>query len=360
MIPQYEPYYGFLEKQRIQEYMDNPGWITEYKYTTQFEEDICSYLRVSHCSVVNNGTIAICLALLSVGVKPGDVVVIPDMTMFATASAVTFIGASVRVVDICEDTLLMDLDTLQMVLSKEKIKAVIYVSFNGRWDATGNLMQLKNDFPEVSFIEDSAQSFGSFNYRGKVGGDLDISTFSFSVPKIITTGQGGCIVTNDSVISKRVKQLKDFGRQEGNPDVHVGYGINSKFTELQAILGVSQMEQLPYRTARKIQMYKLYSSLLKDLPQVQMVGIDDFTVPWFVDVKANDRDALASYLLGKGIGTRKVYLPISRQFAFSYLGKTGKTIADTFSDTGLWLPSSFTLKDSQIEEICEAIKGFYL
>lgn len=357
MIEQYVPQFSYIEKQAIQEYMDNPGWITEYKKTFKFEQQISSYLGVKHCVVVNNGTIAISLALLAAGIRPNDLVVVSNMTMYATATAVSFIGAIPIFVDINSDNLLMDLQVLDSVIQRMQPKAVVYVSLNGRWDTTGQLLELQSRYSHVAFIEDAAQSFGSNNYRGKIGGGLSMATFSFSTPKIITTGQGGCIVTDDSLIDSKLRKLKDFGRSPGKLDEHDSFGVNAKFTELQAIIGLAQLQQIEYRTLRKRQMYELYTQYLAGVSQVSLVGIDSDTVPWFIDIRCQKRAELMTYLLKCGIGTRRVYLPIT--FQEYYYSNTEYPNSKRFSEEGLWLPCSFSLKDDQIEYICYCIKEFY-
>jgi len=357
-IPQYEPYFGYTERVMIQDYMQSPGWMTEYVKNKEFEDQIKEYLQVSYCSTVNNGTIALSLALLAVGIKPGDNVVVPNITMFATPASVSFIGAHPIFCDVQYDNLLMDFDQLKELLTTEDIKAVIFVSLNGRWDTTGILMELQSQYAgHVAFIEDAAQSFGSNSYRGKIGGSLDISTFSFSTPKIITTGQGGCITTQIPELAQKVKELKDFGRESGGMDSHISFGINSKFTELQAILGLAQLQQIYYRTARKRQIYELYTQLLQGIPQVQLVGIDNDTVPWFVDARVQSRKKLALFLKLSGIGTRDMYPQLNTQpyYQNSKSYPNSKKIAEEV----LWLPSSPTLLDSDIEFICQKIKEFY-
>jgi perosamine synthetase len=359
MILQYEPVYGYLEKKMINAYMENPGWITEFKETAEFEKRIADFLGVQYCSTTNNGTISLSLALLAIGVKPGDLVAVPDLTMYATATAVTLIGAIPIFVDVHYATLLMNLDKLEDLLFDYEIKAVIYVSLNGRWDTTGKLIQLQDQYSNVGFIEDAAQAFGSNCYRGKIGTSLQISSFSFSTPKIITTGQGGCLVTNDDSLALAIRKLKDFGRVSGGTDTHDSFGINSKFTELQAVIGLAQLEQIQYRLLRKRQMYELYSTYLAGIPQVAMVGIDEFTVPWFMDVRVEDRELLIPFLKEKEIGTRSMYPPLHAQSIYQQQPKESFGITEQVSQEILWLPSSFSLSDSDIEYICKSIGEFY-
>jgi perosamine synthetase len=358
-IPQYQPLYGYYEKEAICNYMENPGFITEYHKTKDFEGEINKFLGTKNCIVVNNGTISLSLALLALGAKPGNKVIVPNITMYATATAVSLIGCIPVFIDVTDEGL-MDLVVLSYLLSKpdSELKFVIYVSLNGRWDRSGLLMEMVEKYRGViSFIEDAAQSFGSNNYRNRIGSDLDITSFSFSTPKIITTGQGGCLTTEDDKLALKLRQLKDFGRSPGNLDIHEGFGINSKFTELQAVLGLAQMKHIEYRVRRKQEIYNLYMEELEGLTQVKFLGLYPNLVPWFVDAIVYNREKLISFLKENNIGTRKMYSPITSQPFYMDFRSYQKS--EDLSVNGLWLPSSFTLKNDDISYICRKVRDFY-
>jgi len=356
---QYEPSFDVYEKEAICKYMDNPGFITEYKLTEQFEKEIARYLGVKHAIVVNNGTISLSLALIAAGIKAGDEVIVPNLTMIATANAVKLIGAKPILFDVDPSNLCLDIPKVREYLENRKVEGIIYVSLNGRWDTSGELMKLY-DFCNnkgIVLIEDAAQSFGSHNYRGTIGKDLLIGSFSFSMPKIITTGQGGCLVTNNDYLATRLRELKDFGRSTGGCDEHPKFGINSKFTELQAILGLEQLKKIHYRTARKREMYKLYFEQLQGYP-IEFIPTNlSMTVPWFVDIYVGQRDRLEKFLRDKEIYTRPIYPPIHTQK--SYLEFLNTPVTTVYSSKGLWLPCSFNLKDEDIIYICNQIKLFF-
>jgi len=364
MIQQYEPLIGDREKEAINQYMKDPGFITEYKNTTLFEQKIAEYLNVKECIVVNNGTISLSLALLAIGIKPGDKVIIPDLTMIATINAVIFIGAIPVLCDVNE-RLLLDTEKAKNIINKHDIKAVIYVSLNGR-----SFSLLEEDFirwckeKNICIIEDAAQSFGSNDVHSrKIGGSCDITSFSFSMPKIITTGQGGCLTTNNILLAEKLRRLKDFGRSSGGIDTHIDYGINSKFTELQAVLGLTQLETIEYRTAKKKHIYELYREKLRYISGISFIPTDlSYTVPWFVDIYIDNVDALLTYLLKNNIKTRKIYPPIHTQpyLKDKYNTKEEFNISSSLSSMGLWLPSSLTLEDETIKHICDIIKDFYV
>jgi len=363
IISQYEPLIGYSEKEAMAEYMNNPGFLTEYKKTEEFEKQITNTIGVKYCSVVNNGTISLSLGLIALGIKPGDKVIVPDITMIATINAVKFIGAIPVLCDVNEN-ILLDLDkAVTLIRNDSEIRAVIIVSLNGR----AHLSEIYGfkaicDEHKVKVLGDDAQSFGSKNYEDKFIGTCvsDISSFSFSMPKIITTGQGGALISQDANLAQTIKKLKDFGRSSGGNDKHDYFGINSKFTEMQAVIGIEQLKDIKYRIQRKKELYSLYYNELKDVSSVKFINYNvPCWTPWFVDVFVKDKQELQQYLKDKGIGSRSIYPAIHTQAVYPEYNDMYFPKSSRLADTGLWLPSSFTLTDSDVIYICESIKEFY-
>ena len=362
MINQYEPKYGEEEKKAVFDYLSSGGWLTEFKKTKEFEKMICDFTGAKYCSVVSNGTIAIFLALKAIDIGPGDEVIVPDFTMAATANAVILTGASPVFVEIEEESLCLDLDKVKEAMS-ENTKAVIHVSLNGKAGDIEGLRELCKE-KNIHLIEDAAQSLGSLHNGKHLGTFGILGTLSFSMPKIITTGQGGAVITDDEDLYKKVKKIKDFGRSKGGIDLHDIVGWNFKFTDIQASIGVEQFKKLEKRIQRKKEMFKLYKKMLKNVKQVEFIETDlENTTPWFMDIFVSQRDELMKYLLEKEIDTRPVYPALHTQKAYegSCLVKklNSYPITDKMTNKGLWLPSSLTLTNEQIIYICEEIKKFY-
>jgi perosamine synthetase len=358
-IPQMEPWFGNEEKIAISNYMDEGGWLTEFKHTQEFEKRIASYTGAKHCIVVNNGTISLTLMSIAVGIKYGDEVIVPNYTMIATPNSVQMIGAVPVFVDVEPETLCLDFDKMKSAVTS-KTKAIIFVNANGRNPKNG--IEKYIDFcneNNILLLEDAAQSLGSFYPNGKHQGTMSLAgSFSFSAPKIISTGQGGAIVTNNDEINFKLRRLKDFGRSGGGNDVHDSIGFNFKFTEMQAVIGNEQMKKLEWRVVRKKQIYQLYKTLLKDVNQIKFFDQDlTNTTPWFIDVLAEKREGLQAYLKGKSIGTRIMYPPINKQVAYQVNGE--HNISNLVGTHGLWLPSAAQLTDENISYICKEIAEFY-
>lgn len=358
-IPQMEPWFGQEEKSAIVEYLDEGGWMTEFKRTATFEEMIASYTKAKHCIVVNNGTISLTLAAIACGIQHGDEVIVPNYTMIATPNSVKMLGAVPVFVDVEPETLCLNIEEVKKAITP-KTKAIVLVSANGRYPASG--IQAFEDLAKehnIVLIEDSAQSLGSFYPDGRhIGCAGIVGSFSFSAPKIISTGQGGALITNDDKIAFKLKRLKDFGRSGGGNDIHDSIGYNFKFTELQACLGIEQMKKLEWRVERKKKIYSQYQQLLSDVPQVQFFHQDIVhTTPWFIDVLVENRDELIQYLKAKNIGTRIMYPPINKQVAYQVAGNY--PVSNLVGEKGLWLPSANQLTDEEVKTVCNSIISFY-
>ena len=358
-IMQMRPWFGEEEKKAVCEYMDEDGFITEFKRTEEFEKMLADYTGVKHCVVVNNGTISLTLAAMSVGIGHGDEVIVPNYTMIATPNSLKMFGAEPVFVDVEPETLCLDIELVKQAITP-KTKAIMLVSANGRYPKLG--IQVFEDLckeKDLVLIEDSAQSLGSFYPDGRhIGTAGLVGSFSFSAPKIISTGQGGAIITNDDEVANKLRKLKDFGRSGGGNDIHDEIGFNFKFTELQACIGIEQMKKLPWRVDRKKQILKLYQELLKEVSQIQFFKQElTCTTPWFIDCLVEDRENLIAHLKEQNVGSRVMYPPINKQKAYLMSGEY--PVANLVGKNGLWLPSSGQLTDDDIHRICSDISVFY-
>ena len=358
-IMQMRPLFGQEEKKALADYMEEDGFLTEFKRTEIFESMIARFTSSKHCIVVNNGTISLTLSALSLGLKANDEIIIPNFTMVATPNSIQMFGAKPIFVDVERETLCLDLEKAKKVLTN-KTRAIILVSANGRYPKYGIDTLLKfADENNLFVIEDAAQSLGSYYPDGRhIGTAGDIGSFSFSAPKIISTGQGGAIVTNSDKLSKKIRKLKDFGRTSGGNDIHDEIGYNFKFTELQACIGIEQMKKLPKRMERKKEIWKIYKEQLKTLKQLKLFDHNlKHTTPWFIDSLVENREELIQYLKLKNIGTRVMYPPLNKQKAYNI--DLDSPVCYEVDHKGLWLPSSVQLTDDEIFYICNTIKAFY-
>jgi len=357
-INQMEPWFDDREAEAVDQYLRSGGWVTEFRKTRDFEAAIAAYTGAAHCSIVSNGTISLTIALLACGVGPGDDVLVPDYTMVATANAVQPTGANVVFVDINRDTLCMDYNRMVAAVTP-KTKAVMLVTLNGR--APAELEKFVSFCRErkIWLVEDAAQSLGS-RFKGRHLGTFgDIGSFSFSAPKIITTGQGGALVTDNPKLIERVHKLRDFGREAPGADRYLTMGWNAKFTDLQAVIGLVQMEKLPWRVERKKAIYARYLEQLRGVSWLQWIPTNlQETSPWFIDVlvPAEKRAALIAHLKSKQVGSRPFYPALHAEPV--YARAEHHPVAEEVAQRGLWLPSSSKLTDAEIDAVCAAIRAF--
>ena len=351
-IPQMQPWFCEEEASAVAAYLRGGGWVTEHAKTREFEEAIANYTGAKHCIVVNNGTVSLTLAALALGVGPGDGVIVPAYSMAASAMAISMTGATPVFVDVEPDTLCLDFE-LAKGAKTPRTKAIVYVTANGR-----RSMSFDGYHRRCQIIEDAAQSIGSFDECGVHAGLFgSVGSFSFSAPKVISTGQGGALITDDDALARKLRRLKDFGRPAGGgTDVHESIGYNFKFTDVQAVIGLEQMKKLPWRVERKKEILRQYREQLYTVPQVKFFE-QGASTPWFVDVLVERRAELAAHLAEEGIGTRVMYPPIPHQNAYQVPGRW--PVAERVGRDGLWLPSSSQLTDIDIEEVCAAIREFY-
>lgn len=357
-INQMEPSFDKAEADALYEYMNAGGWVTEFKKTREFETQIANFTQSNYCSVVANGTIALVTALLACGVTVGDEVIVPDYTMVATANAPELIGAKTVFADINRKNLCLDFEQMKSHVTS-KTKAVILVSINGRYPE--NIEQFVQYCKEnnIYLIEDAAQSLGSLCKGKHIGCWGDIGCFSFSAPKIITTGQGGALITDNPSVFEKIKKIRDFGRDKSGSDHYLVKGWNFKFTDIQAVIGIEQMKKLSKRIMRKKEMGRLYNTLLNDIAEVELIPTNfDNTAPWFFDMLCEDRNDLIHFLKQENIGTRPFYPALHSEPAYAY--DVSFPVAEEISQKGLWLPSSITLTNEQITYICNKIKEFYM
>lgn len=362
-IPQHEPLFGSAEAVAVYRYMLGGGWVTEHTRTRGFEAAIAEYTGARHCIAAPNGTLSLVMAGLALGIGPGCDVLVPDYTMVASASAYALLGARVVFVDVDPETLCMSLEAAQRAAG-DNASAVVLVAPNGRGPREG--MQAWLDWCHdrgMHLIEDAAQGLGSYVAGRHCGRWGAFGSFSFSAPKVISTGQGGCLITDDVKLASRVRRLKDFGRTTGGNDHHETLGWNFKWTDLQAVVGLSQLEKLPGRLERKADIGKLYAERLRGVPGVSLFATPPGNVPWFYDGLFERRDELRRHLLAAGIGTRPMYPPLHMQPCWGngmYVDRSGRyPVAERVGREGLWLPSSVQLKDREVHRVCDAVVAFY-
>lgn len=358
-IPQMAPWFADEERQAVAAYMASGGWLTEFAQTRTFEDMIADYVGCRHVVALSNGTVSLIVALLALGIGHGDEVLVPDYTMIASANAVLLAGAAPVLVDVDRRTLCLDLEQAKAALTF-RTRAMIFVPINGRAGSMHEVVGFCRDH-DLLLVEDAAQALGSRSHGQHLGTFGNLGSLSFSVPKVITTGQGGALLVNEDALYARVVRIKDFGRPRSGVDYHQIIGYNFKFTDLQAVIGIEQMKKLPWRVERKKSIYRLYRDQLERVPEVEFVSTDLTDVsPWFIDVLVPPecREGLMTFLADREIGTRPFYPAIHTQPPYSHV--TGDfPVAGDVSRRGVWLPSSASLTDGDVAYVCEQVQEYF-
>ncbi len=358
MILQTRPSFDTAEANACAGYFGNGDpFLTEFKETEKLEKQLAESIGVKHCFMTTSGSTAIVTALLAVGIQPGDEVIVPNYTMIATANAVRLLGAKPVLVDVDPETYTLNIEGI-LAHKTPKTKAVLHVSLNNRSKAIEFIAEFCRQ-QKLFLIEDAAQSLGC-KWKGKHYGTFgDIGCFSLSSPKIITTGQGGFVVTNNDELAKKIFKIKNFGRASGGVEQYDTFGLNFKFTDIQAVIGQAQLQKLPDRVLRMAEMFDLYYDKLRGIKGLKMIPCpSDEWIPWFIDIFTQKRDELAHFLKQHNVQTRPVYPSIHSTEPYQIQGEF--PVCSFVSSHGLFLPSHLLLTDEQIEFICLVIHMFFV
>ncbi len=365
MIPVNQPLLDGNEEKYLVDCI-RTGWISsEGAYVTRFEEEFAARVGRSHGIAVANGTVALEAAVGALEIGSGDEVILPTFTIISCAAAVVRAGAIPVVVDCDADTWNTDVEKIAARIT-DKTRAIMLVHIFGLPVDADPVLELAREHG-LKVIEDAAEMHGQ-TYRGRYCGSLgDISTFSFYPNKHITTGEGGMIVTDDPALAERCRALRNLCFKAEQRFVHDELGWNFRMTNLQAAVGVAQLEQLDRFVAIKRRMGKRYTELLGDVQGIQLpVSRTEYAenIYWVYglvledDVPFDAREAMAR--LGKeGIGTRPFFWPMHEQPVFRKAGLfdgESHPVAERMARRGFYIPSGLALSDEQIETVAETVK----
>ena len=335
------------------------GWVSSLgTYIQQFEDGFARFCGTKHCVSVSNGTNALFLILKALGIGPGDEVIIPDFSFIATANAVEYTGATPVFVDIDDDTLCMAPDAFNAAVTM-RTRIVMPVHIYGHPAPMNEIVEIA-DARGISVIEDCAEAHGA-SIRGRsVGTWGTAGVFSFYGNKILTTGEGGAIVLDDPVLADRLRLLRDHAMSPTRRYWHEEVGYNFRMTNLQAALGVAQLERAKEIIEKKRLIFSWYAREIGDLQGIRLNQRADWAEPvyWMICLelytrKAGLRQRLMADLIARGIETRPYFYRMSSMPMY----ETADTpISQAVSARGVNLPSYFDLTEQDVIEICGAIR----
>lgn len=361
-IPVAEPFLGKEEEKLVLEGLRS-GWISSIgKYIPQFEEEFARYCGVRYGVTCSNGTTALHLALVACDIGPGDEVIVPSMTFVATANAVTYTGAKPILVDSEPDTWNIDPEKIKEKITR-RTKAIIPVHLYGHPADMGPILSIARKY-DLVVIEDAAEAHGAMYKQEMVGSLSDIACFSFFGNKIITTGEGGMLVTNNRILAEKARMLRDHGVSKKRRYYYPHLGFNYRMTNLQAALGLAQLAKIDKIIAAKRQIAQKYQQFLSPIAHKLILHPEAKwakNVFWMYSVlvqprKSTTRDRLAKYLKRANIDSRPFFFPIHKLARY----KTDEKfpVADFLASSGLNLPSSVNLTEEQIKYISNKIIQF--
>jgi perosamine synthetase len=338
------------------------GWVSSIGgYINKFETGFAAFVGTKYALCVSNGTVALHLALLACGLKPGDEVIVPDLTFIATANAVTYTGATPVIVDIDPETWCISPEEIKKAVTP-KTKAIIPVHLYGHPADMDPILDIARKH-NLFVIEDCAEAHGA-EYKGrKVGSFGQFGTFSFYGNKIITTGEGGMLTTDDEELFKRAKFLKDHAMSPAKRYWHTEVGYNYRMTNLQAALGVAQLERINELIEKKRQIFNWYKEFLCEVDGIRLNPEKEWAknVFWMVCLILDknfgiSRDELIVRLKEKGIDTRPFFYPMSEMPMYKGGTNYDSPTAKALSENGINLPSGSNLTEKEVKWIAENVK----
>lgn len=353
-----EPMLGGNELRYVTDCIQS-NWISSQgEYITKFEDSLAKYLSVKNAIATSNGTTALQLALAAVDIGHGDEVIVPNLTFAATANVVIHQGARPVLVDVGFDDWNIDLEDLASKVTA-KTKAIIVVHLYGvpcDIERICSYAKAKG----ILVIEDCAEAIGAKVNGRQVGTFGDFGCFSFFANKIITTGEGGLVCTNNSLLAKKIRILRDHGMDPGNRYWHLYPGYNFRMTNLQAAVGLAQLEQISSFLTKRKSIQNLYDTCFSGNSGIVQKRVRDSDEPvcWLYTLRFKDGvnavRAVTEALHRSGIQSRRVFYPLNIQPP--YLNSNEYPVSNKIFESGICLPTHLGLSESEIYKIAELVQ----
>jgi dTDP-4-amino-4,6-dideoxygalactose transaminase len=349
-----------IDEKEIKQVLDSfeADWLTMGPKVKKFEQVMADYVGASQAIAVNNGTVALDLALKSMGIGPGDEVIVPAMTYFSTASAVSYQHAFPVFVDIEPTSFNLDPNKVEEALSP-KCKAIIFIDYGGNPADIEGLKEVA-DKHNLLLLQDAAQSLGGIYQTKALGAQTPISTMSFHMAKVMTTIEGGMIFTHSETVAEELRIRRNQG--ESAKYIHSHLGTNARMTDLCAAIGLAQFEKLPRMLKERQRIARLYDSHFEGHEKVEITSCqrpDSINAYFFYPVLVDSRDGVVDKLKAKGIDTRIAYpMPLYEQDLYCKGRGSRKMqcpVAEKFTSKVINLPIFPSLRDDQINLIASEL-----
>lgn len=364
-IPVSEPFIGNLEIEYATDALKT-GWISglKGKYLDQFEEGLSKYCDMKFGVSCSSGTSALQIATRILNLGPGDEVIVPTFTNIASILCIYYTGAKPILVDAEPDTWNMNVEKISSLVTS-KTKAILPVHIYGHPVDMKEILNIA-EANHLFIIEDCAEAHGAEAYGKKVGGLSDISCFSFYANKIITTGEGGMVLTNNPEFAKTARQLISLAFSDRDRYKHDYLGYNFRLSNVLAAIGAAQIQQLDKFVEKKRWIANEYNERLKNIDGIQIPVEKPWAknVYWMYGIVIDEkfkktRDELMEFLANHEIETRAFFMPMHMQPTFHEKGLFNNErhpVSEHLSKCGLYLPCSIKISEEQIEYVCDIIK----
>ncbi|QLL22955.1 DegT/DnrJ/EryC1/StrS family aminotransferase [Actinobacteria bacterium IMCC25003] len=336
------------------------GWNAHHSdYLLRFEKEFAEYVGARYAMATSSCTGALHLSLLALGIGPGDEVIVPDITWVATASAVRYVGAKPVFVDVLPDSWTLDPQELKASIT-QNTKAIIPVHLYGYGARMPEIMAIAHEF-NLKVVEDAAPAIGTQIHKKFAGTFGDFGCFSFQGAKLLVTGEGGMVVTDDPILYAKIKKIQDHGRKPGTFWIEE-LGFKYKMNNLTAALGLAQIQRAQNQIDRKRRINSWYQEGLRDIPGVsfQVEDRDTKSICWMSSFTLGqeckvDRDGLIAALKLNGIDSRPVFPSISQYKIWGYAPQVPHN-SKLIGDSGINLPSGVLLNFRTVEKVIETIR----
>ena len=351
-VPWWRTSFGEEEVRKLAEAVSQEH-ISQGPVTELFEQQIAESLGVPYAVATTSGSTALLLALLALGIGRDDEVIVPNRTWIASAHAVMLAGAKVVLVDVCPDTPSMDPSQIKQKITS-RTKAIMPVHLAGRSVDMEAVRTIAEEYG-LMVIEDACQALFSKNASGYLGTQSNAGCFSLAVTKLISTGQGGIVVTKSEETYQQLSLLRTHGVPSIFTDTWDQFGFNFKFTDLLASFGLVQLSQAPARIAHVNELYAKYASAIHEFPFLKLipVNVERDEIPLYVEVLCSDREQLVEFLESHGVQSRSLPPDLHES---PYLDNWGEfPNSRKFAEQGLMLPSGPTQPLENIDRVLEAL-----
>jgi perosamine synthetase len=350
------------EKKYVNDCLET-GWISSAgKYVGLFENAFAEFCGVRHAVACCNGTVALHLALASLGITAGDEVIVPTLTFVATPNAVTYCGATPVFVDSEAETWNLDPAQVEAKITP-RTKAIIAVHLYGHPARMSELKEIAQRH-KLFLVEDAAEAHGALCDGQKIGSIGDVASFSFYANKIITTGEGGMVVTNDDAIADKIKLLRGQGMDPNRRYWHTIIGYNYRMMNLAAAIGLAQLETIENQLVARREIARLYRQRLRETPGIVWQEEQPWAhhVNWMVSIVLQpeywqSRDTIIENMAQQGIETRPVFYPAHTFPPYEHLAHSKNfPVAENLSANGISLPTWAGLSENEIDYVCSALE----